>query len=688
MAPMHRRLGDPPPQYGPLEELFWVEINHGGLFCGSGINKTYIDCRTEYFNDCDVESWSPLWLGDFLQQLGYVPENVQVYWLLPRKHFNDGLRIIESDSDTLMMTAVVPKFQYFKLKIKYVKNDLQRVRAKCDEGCPWYLYAAPDSRFSQSFAVKNYVGKHTCEREWELKLFTAKYLAAHYIENFRADDKMTLRNFARLVQNDFNMTPSRSKLSRARRLAICEINGDEVKQYEQLWDYAAEVRHTNPGSTIFMRLKDGCFSSLYMSLDACKRGFMSGFRPLICVDGCHIKTKYGGQLLTAVGVDPNDCIFPIAMAVVEVEDTQTWKWFLNTFKEDLGIENTGVWTLMSDRQKGLINVVNALFPKAEHHFCVRHLYQNFNKKFKGENLKNKLWAIARSYNMLNWRKNMDEMKALSPEAYDYLEEIDQKSWCRALGCTDTSKKAFFNELPKPDLLLNNTCEVFNKYIMDARELPMRSMLEKIKNQLMTRIYSKNVESNEWAGIICPKIRKKLDKQVEMSNNSFAKPALKGIFQVAGLTGPYTVDLNKIDQKAWQKTNGVLVKPPIYEKHVGRPSKKRRKNPLESEDGLKMSKHGSISHCSLCNSTQHNKRKCPNKGKQGEAIPEAAPRGQATAQGKMKKLAIRRNITYDTQESGTTTEDTMTLTVQQALMHEAQASQLSQVLPGPGPLPES
>ncbi|KAM0835598.1 hypothetical protein ACQ4PT_062837 [Festuca glaucescens] len=605
MAPMHRRLGDPPPQYGPLEELFWVEINHGGLFCGSGINKTYIDCRTEYFNDCDVESWSPLWLGDFLQQLGYVPENVQVYWLLPRKHFNDGLRIIESDSDTLMMTAVVPKFQYFKLKIKYVKNDLQRVRAKCDEGCPWYLYAAPDSRFSQSFAVKNYVGKHTCEREWELKLFTAKYLAAHYIENFRADDKMTLRNFARLVQNDFNMTPSRSKLSRARRLAICEINGDEVKQYEQLWDYAAEVRHTNPGSTIFMRLKDGCFSSLYMSLDACKRGFMSGFRPLICVDGCHIKTKYGGQLLTAVGVDPNDCIFPIAMAVVEVEDTQTWKWFLNTFKEDLGIENTGVWTLMSDRQKGLINVVNALFPKAEHHFCVRHLYQNFNKKFKGENLKNKLWAIARSYNMLNWRKNMDEMKALSPEAYDYLEEIDQKSWCRALGCTDTSKKAFFNELPKPDLLLNNTCEVFNK-----------------------------------------------------------------------------------DQKAWQKTNGVLVKPPIYEKHVGRPSKKRRKNPLESEDGLKMSKHGSISHCSLCNSTQHNKRKCPNKGKQGEAIPEAAPRGQATAQGKMKKLAIRRNITYDTQESGTTTEDTMTLTVQQALMHEAQASQLSQVLPGPGPLPES
>ena len=162
------------------------------------------------------------------------------------------------------------------------------------------------------------------------------------------------------------MTPSRSKLARARRLAFEEINGDEIKQYEQLWDYAAEVRHTNPGSSFFLRLNDGCFKTLYMSLDGCKSGFMAGCRPLIFIDGCHIKTKYGGQLLTEVGVDPNDCIFPIAMAVVEVEDTQTWKWFLNTLKEDLGIENTSSWTLMSDRQKGLINAISALFPEVEH----------------------------------------------------------------------------------------------------------------------------------------------------------------------------------------------------------------------------------------------------------------------------------------------------------------------------------
>ena len=79
---------------------------------------------------------------------------------------------------------------------------------------------------------------------------------------------------------------------------------------------------------MYLKLLDGCFSSLYFSLDACKRGFLSGCRPVICLDGCHIKTKFGGQLLTAVGIDPNDCIFPVAMAVVEVECLASWKWFL------------------------------------------------------------------------------------------------------------------------------------------------------------------------------------------------------------------------------------------------------------------------------------------------------------------------------------------------------------------------
>jgi hypothetical protein len=45
------------------------------------------------------------------------------------------------------------------------------------------------------------------------------------------------------------------------------------------------------------------------------------------------------------------------MAVVEVECYSSWKWFLTTLKDDLNIINTSPFTIMSDKQKGLIKVV-------------------------------------------------------------------------------------------------------------------------------------------------------------------------------------------------------------------------------------------------------------------------------------------------------------------------------------------
>ena len=130
------------------------------------------------------------------------------------------------------------------------------------------------------------------------------------------------------------------------------IYGDEEGQYKLLWDYGNEIRRTNPGSSFYVSLDDNSrFKRCYMCLEASKKGFLQGCRPVIFLDGCFIKTRYRGQLLAAVGVDPNDCIFPIDVAAVEVEDTANWTWFLDTLKAYLGIENTAPWTVMSDKQK-------------------------------------------------------------------------------------------------------------------------------------------------------------------------------------------------------------------------------------------------------------------------------------------------------------------------------------------------
>jgi hypothetical protein len=57
-----------------------------------------------------------------MEQLGYTnPVDYSLYWLLPGKDFGSGLRIVDSDVDTLHMIAVVPKFQYFQLFVDHKK---------------------------------------------------------------------------------------------------------------------------------------------------------------------------------------------------------------------------------------------------------------------------------------------------------------------------------------------------------------------------------------------------------------------------------------------------------------------------------------------------------------------------------------------------------------------------------------
>ncbi|XP_021802860.1 cysteine-rich receptor-like protein kinase 8, partial [Prunus avium] len=57
--------------------------------------------------------------------------------------------------------------------------------------------------------------------------------------------------------------------------------------------------------------------------------------PVIGVDACHLKGPYPGQILTAIGVDGNNGLFPIAYDVAEIENKDSWIWFLSLLIEDL-----------------------------------------------------------------------------------------------------------------------------------------------------------------------------------------------------------------------------------------------------------------------------------------------------------------------------------------------------------------
>ena len=77
---------------------------------------------------------------------------------------------------------------------------------------------------------------------------------------------------------------------------------------------------------------------------------MGGCRPIIGLDGCHLKERFGGQILSAIARDANDNIFPVAFAVVEQENKDSWVWFLQQFLDDIGNPKQLNLVFITDRQ--------------------------------------------------------------------------------------------------------------------------------------------------------------------------------------------------------------------------------------------------------------------------------------------------------------------------------------------------
>jgi hypothetical protein len=68
-----------------------------------------------------------------------------------------------------------------------------------------------------------------------------------------------------------------------------------------------------------------------------------------------LKGVLKGQLLSAVGRDGNNQMYPIAWAVVEKENKDSWMWFLKLLKDDLDTSDGNGFALISDQQKVIIS---------------------------------------------------------------------------------------------------------------------------------------------------------------------------------------------------------------------------------------------------------------------------------------------------------------------------------------------
>lgn len=92
---------------------------------------------------------------------------------------------------------------------------------------------------------------------------------------------------------------------------------NKKEQYAKIAEYCWEINVKNFGSKAVLNCKNFQFETIFICPSGQKHGFFSGCRSIILLGGCFLKGTYEGQLITAVGLDSNDCIYLILYAIVE-----------------------------------------------------------------------------------------------------------------------------------------------------------------------------------------------------------------------------------------------------------------------------------------------------------------------------------------------------------------------------------
>ncbi|WOL20151.1 hypothetical protein Cni_G28953 [Canna indica] len=293
--------------------------------------------------------------------------------------------------------------------IKLKKNDAKRVRLTCQGSCEFIALCSRVDKTS-TFRLKTLVDKHTCNRVFNNKNAKSSWVAEKVVDKVRGSSKTKLSEIIAEIQSKYSAGISIHTAFNELKKAKNIVEGTTKEQYANLPRYLAEILRASNHNTCKLQIErpqenlQPIFQRLYMCFEGSKKGFLQDCRLFIGVDGCHLKTKYDGVLLVALGRDANNQYFPLTFAMVEFETKESWKFFLKLLLDDIG--------------DGLLPVFDELLHGVEHRFCLRHLY-NFKKKFGAWLMMKALMHGAAKTNYTGaHREKMEQIKAINNAAYD------------------------------------------------------------------------------------------------------------------------------------------------------------------------------------------------------------------------------------------------------------------------------
>ncbi|KAL3516677.1 hypothetical protein ACH5RR_023579 [Cinchona calisaya] len=590
--------------------------------------KTYVGGEVDHIDDCNAERMSVHEINIMVQELGH-KEAIFYYYLEPKTSLDKGLRNLQGYSDVLGMCKWVCKYKLIDVYCDHrpLSEIFEETVEDFNEANQDSDTTSDDEHLSDDdeYCVDEVQDSDTTSDDEHLS-DDDEYCVdevQHVNVTIPEDEQTGKENRKKRKQGNNNRSarfaaqPDPSNAGG--KSDVEDLLGDNMVDDELHSTYGSseeDVEHNLVRYVDFRTHRD-------MRQPKFEQG----------LDGCHIKGPYTGQLLTAIAVDPNNGWWLVAWALVERKAIEQWRWFLELLRDDLEVQNQSHYTFISDQQKGLDRALSEVLPNSEHRYCVQHMYRNFKRKHPGKALKNLLWAIARRSSIELFNKAMDKMRDFDRDAFEWVKKAPHPShWC----------KSFFLEHTKCDILVNNLSESFNSHILDARDKPVISMLESIREIMMERTQKRRDGMCRLPGHTRPLIRKIIEDRIEESSlwrtiwNGGDEHQVKGprdaqfaikikkkqctcrLWHKSGLPCVHAIVALKVtDRDPHKETNDyysreLFLDPSIPAVQPGRPTKARRRDVTKGKShGKKLAKNV-VMHFSKCGETGHNAATCKKK----------------------------------------------------------------------------
>ncbi|KAL2925888.1 Separin [Bienertia sinuspersici] len=195
------------------------------------------------------------------------------------------------------------------------KNRNQRLGVKCNPGCPFRLYCSWDKRRG-TLVVKSVEDQHTCYRNMEAnRQLNSTWIASQLLELFKVKPHWPAKDIFETIRIAYKVLVNKPFAYKVKYYAHTLLHGSMKQHYNSLGSYLEALKIVSPSS--YFRLEvdpetnPPTFTSVFFYFDGVKQGW----------------TFLGGMLLSVVGRDGNEQMFPLTWAVCEGETKATWIGF-------------------------------------------------------------------------------------------------------------------------------------------------------------------------------------------------------------------------------------------------------------------------------------------------------------------------------------------------------------------------